>query len=68
MAEKRIVITIDENGKISSSTDGIKGETCLSEVQELLDEIADFQSVKKTDEWYQQNELKSKNILEVKKS
>jgi hypothetical protein len=26
MAEQRIVVTIDENGKINASTEGIKGE------------------------------------------
>ena len=67
MAEQRIVITIDENGKINASTDGIKGEMCLSELQELLDDMENLQSVKKTDEYYQANELKTKNLLRNKK-
>ena len=66
MAEQRIVITIDENGKINASTDGIKGEMCLSELQELLDDMDNLQSVKKTDEFYQTNELKNKNIARNK--
>ena len=61
MAEQRIIVTIDENGKINASTDGLKGEVCLSELQELLD-MENLQSVKKTDEYYQANELKNKNI------
>ncbi|MBR4531331.1 DUF2997 domain-containing protein [bacterium] len=68
MAEQRIVITIDENGKINASTDGIKGEMCLSELQELLDDMDTLQSVKKTDEFYQTNELKNKNIARNKQS
>lgn len=68
MAEQRIVITIDENGKINASTDGIKGEMCLSELQELLDDMENLQSVKKTDEYYQANELKTNNLLRNKKS
>ena len=67
MAEQRIIVTIDENGKINASTDGLKGEVCLSELQELLD-MENLQSVKKTDEYYQANELKNKNIQKNKLS
>ena len=63
MAEQRITITIDENGKIDASTSGIKGEMCLSELQELLDDLDNLQSVKKMDEYRQQVEMKNKNIL-----
>ncbi len=66
MAEQRITITIDENGKIDASTSGIKGEMCLSELQELLDDLDNLQSVKKTDEYFQQVEIKNKNILKGK--
>ncbi|MDR0559806.1 MAG: DUF2997 domain-containing protein [Prevotellaceae bacterium] len=67
MAEQRIVITIDENGKINAATEGIKGEMCLTELQELLGEMGNIQSVSKTDEFYQANELKTPNILKNKK-
>lgn len=67
MAEQRIIVTIDENGKINASTDGLKGEVCLSELQELLD-MENLQSVKKTDEYYQANELKNKNMQKNKLS
>jgi hypothetical protein len=53
MAEHRIEITIDENGKINASTEGIKGEMCLDKLQELLGELDDMDSVTKTDEFYQ---------------
>ncbi len=36
MAEQRIVITIDENGKINASTEGIKGEMCLTNFKNYL--------------------------------
>ena len=67
MAEQRIVITIDENGKIDASTDGIKGEMCLTELQSLLDDLENLQSIKKTDEYYQQNELSNKNLVSNRK-
>jgi len=58
MAEQRIVVTIDENGKINASTEGIKGEMCLDELQDLLGELADLESITKTDEFYQKTEVK----------
>ena len=64
MAEHRIEITIDENGKINAATEGMKGEVCLSELQSLLGEIADIESIKKTDEYYQANELHNAKIVE----
>lgn len=57
MAEQRITLTIDENGKINASTDGLKGEMCLTELQEILDQNEILQSVKKTDEFYQTQEI-----------
>jgi hypothetical protein len=58
MAEQRVVVTIDENGKINASTEGIKGEMCLDELQDLLGEIADLESITKTDEFYQKVDVK----------
>lgn len=58
MAEQRIIITLDENGKINAATEGIKGEMCLDELQDLLGELSDLESISKTDEFYQTNDLK----------
>lgn len=68
MAEQRITFTIDENGKIDAATDGIKGEMCLTELQELLDDFENLQSVKKTDEYYQSTEVKLNNTIKRKQS
>ncbi len=68
MAEQRIIVTIDENGKINASTDGIKGEMCLTELQELLDDFENLQSVKKTDEYFQSEVVKSKNVIKNRQS
>lgn len=62
MKEQRINITINEDGSLDLKTDGIKGEACLSEVEELLDELADIKEVKKTDEYYQKVNASQKNI------
>jgi len=57
MAEHRIEITIDQDGKINASTEGIKGEMCLAKLQELIGGLADLESYEKTDEWYQDAEI-----------
>jgi hypothetical protein len=67
MAEQTITITIDENGKINAETIGIKGEMCLNELQELLEEEGDLLSVKKTDEYFQQQIVKTQNKIQNKK-
>jgi len=56
MPEQRIIVTIDDSGKINAETEGIKGEVCIDELQMLLGEVADLESVSKTDEYYQLTE------------
>lgn len=67
MAEQRIVITIDEAGKINASAEGIQGEMCLDELQQILGDLADLSSVEKTDEFYQTNELKKQHKIQSKR-
>lgn len=67
MAEQTIVITIDENGKINAETIGIKGEMCLDELQELLENEGNLLSVKKTDEYFQKQTIKALNKIQNKK-
>lgn len=67
MAEQKIEIKIDENGKITAETFGIKGELCIEELQKLLEGIADVESIKKTDEFYQQQEMNKNNQIKNKK-
>jgi len=57
MPEQRIVVTIDDHGKIDAETSGIKGEVCVDELQKLLGEVADLGSFSKTDEYFQEADL-----------
>lgn len=61
MKEQRITVTINEDGSLDLKTDGIKGETCLSEVEEILDGLAEITEVNKTDEYYQKVAVSQKN-------
>lgn len=66
MKEQRITVTINEDGSLDLKTDGIKGEACLSEVEELLDGLAEITDVKKTDEYYQKINVSQKNTITQK--
>jgi hypothetical protein len=67
MPEQRIVVTIDDSGKISAETAGIKGEVCVDELQKLLGEIADLESISKTDEYCQQIEHTVNMMLQARR-
>ena len=51
MKEQRITVTIDGEGKMSAKTDGLKGETCIEELEALLSELAELDDVKHTREY-----------------
>lgn len=51
MKEQRITVTIDSEGKMSAKTDGLKGETCIEELEALLSELAELDDVTHTREY-----------------
>ena len=51
MKEQRITVTIDAEGKMSAKTDGLKGETCIEELEALLSELAELDEVTHTREY-----------------
>ena len=53
MKEQRIVITIDADGKMSAKTYGLKGETCVQELELLLSELAELDDIIHTREYYE---------------
>jgi Protein of unknown function (DUF2997) len=53
MPEKKIQITIHEDGKISAKTDGFKGETCLEALEALLGAETQLTRLDTTDEYNQ---------------
>lgn len=67
MAEKKIIITIDAQGRISAETEGLKGDACLTELESLLGQDLDIGSIKTTDEFYQQEKSDVQQQLKSKK-
>ena len=54
--EEKIIIDIDENGKISADLDGFKGEACIEEISELLEGLAEINSIEKKDDYFMEDE------------
>ncbi len=50
--EKEITITIDEFGGVAAETKGIKGPSCVQDVEKLLPTGKGEYEVRKTDEFY----------------
>jgi len=55
MKEQRITVTIDAEGKMSAKTTGLKGETCIEELEALLSELAEIEDVKHTQEYHEKD-------------
>jgi hypothetical protein len=53
MQEFNIEIEIDEDGNIKAETKGMKGNTCVSELEEILAELEGEQNFKNKPEFYQ---------------
>jgi hypothetical protein len=51
MADEQIKVTIDEEGKMTVKTDGLKGAECLEELDKLLGDIALISGVNFTKEY-----------------
>lgn len=61
--DKKITITINENGSMDLKTDGFKGEACVNELEEILEDLALINSLKKTDDYYQKIDVQNKNTV-----
>lgn len=54
MAEKKIVIDIDDNGGISAETFGLVGTECVDELDKLMKDLAMSGTITKKPEFYEQ--------------
>ncbi|MDF2152532.1 DUF2997 domain-containing protein [Vibrio sp. CAU 1672] len=68
MPEQKIIITIDEEGSITAKTAGFKGESCLEALDELLDTEGTIASLKKTDEFHQQQAVQTNRNQKINRS
>lgn len=63
MNEEKIILEINSDGSINAKTQGFKGEVCLTQLEEILGEQLHFAQVKKTDEYYQQDQIKTNETV-----
>lgn len=66
MAEKKIVIDIDDKGSINAETFGITGTECLDELDRLMKDLALSGTVEKKKEFFEQ-ETKSEEKVTNKR-
>ncbi len=66
MPEQKVVVTIDDDGGLTAKTSGFKGETCMAALDELLSLDGVISHVKTTDEYHQEQVLKSRRTQQVK--
>ena len=65
MPEKRIVIDIDNQGKIEAETFEMQGAECLEELDKLLKDLALESQVTKKDEFYK-NSIATEKTIKIK--
>lgn len=63
MNEEKIVVEINPDGSINAKTHGFKGDICLTELEEILGDQVDFAQIKKTDDYYQQTQIKATKTI-----
>lgn len=66
MADKKIVIDIDDTGKIKAETFGMNGTECLDELDKLLKDLALQSNTTKKDEYFKEGTTVT-NTIKVKK-
>lgn len=66
MPEQKITLTIDDDGVISAKTSGFKGDSCLEALDDLLNLEGVVSSVKKTDEYHQQQIQQTTKVQSLK--
>lgn len=54
MAEKKIVVNINENGEISAETFGFQGASCVAELDKLLKGLAMGGAIEKKSEYFKE--------------
>lgn len=59
----QILIEIDVDGEIKMETKGLKGPSCMEELEVLMQNIAGEKEIKKTQEYYEKTNRESKQKI-----
>ncbi len=52
LGERKIIIEIDENGRIIADAEGFKGPICLKELEDLLSDIGTIDKIDKKPDYF----------------
>ena len=67
MAEERITIKIDADGRVEAVTEGFRGEICVKELESILAGVAEMAEIREMDEYYQGVSQQHDSLREVVK-
>jgi len=68
MQEYNVIIEIDEDGNIKAETKGMKGDVCISELDEILKGLDGEQKFKNKTEFYEKSSKQKKVVRNRLKS
>lgn len=66
MQEYNVIIEIDADGNIKAETKGMKGDICVSELDEILKGLEGEQTFKNKPEFYQKNEKQKIQLKSIR--
>ncbi len=66
MKEEKILITIDQYGKITADAEGFQGDICVKNLEILLKDIAPVRQIDKKDEFHQKQQVVQKQTISQK--
>lgn len=67
MSNKKIVINIEEDGKLHAKTEGMVGIECVTELDKLMKDLARTNNRIKKEEFFKENCINDKAIKVVSK-
>ncbi|MFK4784810.1 DUF2997 domain-containing protein [Fusobacterium sp. MFO224] len=62
---EKIIINIDEEGKIEANTEGFKGEVCLDALNEILEGMGEIDNIKKTSDYFKKINIENTAKIKV---
>lgn len=66
MKEEKIIIEIDEDGKITAEADGFIGKICMKELEKILEDMPEIEDTKYKKDYYKKD-TKIRLVSKVKR-
>ena len=66
MKEEKIIIEIDEDGKITAEADGFIGKLCMKELEKILEDMPEIDDTKHKKDYYKKD-TKVRRVSQIKR-